>query len=128
MAQRITDLVSENKGRLKKYKIIIIGVTYKKNVRDLRDSPAIEIIEILQKKRNLVEYHDPYIPYLKINNINLKSIALTKKILSQAAAVVILTDHSNLNYKFIAENTNLIIDTRNVFKDITQAKAKVIKI
>lgn len=122
VAERISNLVS------KKSKIIVIGVTYKKDVRDLRDSPAIEIIDLLKKRGHKVDYHDPYIPYLKINSINLKSITLTKKALFSAGAVVILTDHSNIDYKFISRNSNLIIDTRNAVKDTNQKKGEIVKL
>lgn len=122
VANRISNLVS------KKSKIILIGVTYKKDVRDLRDSPAIEIIDFLQKKGHKVDYYDPYITYLKINSINLKSIALTKKALCNAAAVVIITDHSSIDYKFIANNSNLIIDARNTIKNMGQKRGKIVKL
>lgn len=128
VAEKVSNLVSKSKTEVRKSKIIIIGVTYKKDVKDLRDSPAIEIIDILRKKGNVVEYSDPHIPYLKINSINLKNIRLTKKVLSRAAAVVILTNHSNIDYKFIADNSNLVIDTRNALKGITRTKAKIIRI
>lgn len=122
VAEKISNLLS------KKSKILVIGVAYKKDVRDLRDSPAIEIINSLQKKGHKVDYHDPYIPYLEINGIHLKNVALHKKVLSEAAAVVVLTDHSNIDYKFIAGNSKLIIDTRNAVKNINQKKGRIIKL
>ncbi len=97
-------------------RILVSGVTYKKDVKDLRKSPALDIIEILQKKNADVSYYDPLIPYLKINTINLKSIVLTKKTLKEFDCVIIATDHSLVDYNFILKNSKFIFDTRNVYK------------
>jgi len=99
-------------------KVLVIGVAYKKDVKDLRESPALEIVDILMKKGALVSYYDPYLPYLKIHNINLKGVKFNKAAFKDSECVVIITDHSNIDYKFIAENSKLVVDTRNVLKDI----------
>ena len=99
-------------------KVLVIGVAYKKDVKDLRESPALEIVDILMKKGALVSYYDPYLPYLKIHNINLKGVKFNKATFKDSDCVVIITDHSNVDYKFIAENSKLVVDTRNVLKDI----------
>jgi len=99
-------------------KVLVIGVAYKKDVKDLRESPALEIVDILMKKGALVSYYDPYLPYLKIHNINLKGVKFNKAAFKDSDCVVIITDHSNVDYKFIAENSKLVVDTRNVLKDI----------
>lgn len=102
---------------LKCSKVLIVGVAYKKDVKDLRESPALEIIDLLIKKGALVSYYDPYLPYLKIHDINLKGIKFNKDSFGDSDCVVIVTDHSSVNYGFIAENSDLIVDTRNVYKD-----------
>jgi UDP-N-acetyl-D-glucosamine dehydrogenase len=98
-----------------KAKILVLGVTYKKDVKDLRESPALEIIEILKTKKTKVSYADPYIPYLDMNNIRLKSISITDKVLSAYDLVVLAADHSQFDYNRIARNAKLIFDTRNAF-------------
>jgi len=99
-------------------KVLVIGAAYKKDVKDLRESPALEIVDILMKKGALVSYYDPYLPYLKIHNINLKCAKFNKATFKDSDCVVIITDHSNVDYKFIAENSKLVVDTRNVLKGI----------
>ena len=94
----------------------------KKDVKDLRKSPALDIIEILQKKNMDISYFDPLIPYLKINHINLKSIDLSIGNLNKFHCVVIVTDHSAVDYDFILRNSKLIFDTRNVYKDCKNSK------
>jgi UDP-N-acetyl-D-glucosamine dehydrogenase len=101
---------------LNKAKVLILGVAYKKDVKDLRESPALEIIEDLKKKKAVVNFFDPYIPYLKIDNIDLKGTALTRQNLKKADCVVLVTDHSGVDYDFVRKNSKLIFDTRNVYK------------
>ena len=93
-----------------------MGVAYKKNINDTRESPAFEIIKILkQKYRALVEYHDPYVPYIKnLRNydLNMRSIEITSKKIKEFDIVILVTNHDNLNYKLIKKNSNLLVDTR----------------
>ena len=107
---------------LKKAKILVMGVTYKKDIKDLRKSPSLDIINILQKRNVKVAYFDPLIPYLKLNNINLKSIELTKDKLNKFDCVVIATDHSSVDYGFILKNSRFIFDTRNAYRGIKSGK------
>ncbi|MDA9946551.1 nucleotide sugar dehydrogenase [Candidatus Marinimicrobia bacterium] len=101
--------------------ILIVGVAYKKDIDDCRESPALDIISLLDREGANVQYHDPYVENLNFNDIDLKSIIkFDKDSIKNFDACVILTNHSNINYKIIAENSNLIIDTRNVFHDINR--------
>ena len=103
----------------KKKKILIIGISYKKNVDDCRESPSLDIILELQKKEAYVSYHDPYvvkIPDTRKHKINLKSIKLNKKNIQNFDCVLILTDHDNINYNLIKNNSKLIFDSRGIFK------------
>jgi UDP-N-acetyl-D-glucosamine dehydrogenase len=102
-------------GTAKGKKILVLGVTYKKDVKDLRESPALEIIELLKKQNANVAYSDPCIPYLRINNINLKATRISKSHLSKQDCVVLVTDHSSFNYRLIAQHAGKILDTRNAF-------------
>ncbi|MCX7943651.1 MAG: nucleotide sugar dehydrogenase [Deltaproteobacteria bacterium] len=97
-------------------KILILGVAYKKDIDDMRESPAIRIIEILKDKGAKVFYHDdffPVFPKLRAHKINMKSSKLSKRFLNSLDAAIITTDHSHLDYEFIAKNVRILIDTRN---------------
>jgi UDP-N-acetyl-D-glucosamine dehydrogenase len=122
VVQRVTDILGSERVNLSPTKILVIGVTYKKDIKDLRKSPAIDIIEILQKKGAAVAYHDPLIPFLKLNRIDLKSIELTKEILHKFELVIIATDHTSLDYGFILKSSRRLFDTRNVYKNITDTR------
>jgi len=94
---------------------LVLGVTYKKDIKDLRESPALDVIEILQKEGAKASYSDPHIPYLDIGKIKLKSTQLTAINLQNQDLVMLVTDHSDFKYSFIAKNSRLVFDTRNAF-------------
>lgn len=130
VVERVIRELNSCKKALKASKILVIGAAYKKDVKDLRESPAIEVIDILQRANAQVSYHDPYLPYLEINGINLKSIKLTSEHLKDKDCVLILTDHSNVDYELILKHASVIVDTRNVYKNIKikQYQDKVVKL
>jgi len=116
VVERVAELLEEKNSSIEGAKVLVLGVTYKKDVKDLRESPALEIIEYLQHRKAKVNFFDPYIPYIKLNGINLKGINLTKDNLKKFDCVVLITDHSDVNYGFVRNNAKLIFDTRNVYK------------
>ncbi|MFL2994668.1 MAG: nucleotide sugar dehydrogenase [Candidatus Neomarinimicrobiota bacterium] len=114
----ISSSLNTNQKSLNGSKILIIGVAYKSDINDFRESPALDIIELLKYAGSNVEYYDPFIPALSFNDVKLKSIKeLDKRNINQFDACAVLTDHSEIDYKLLADNSNLIIDTRNVFKN-----------
>ena len=104
------------KSKLKK--ILLIGVAYKKNIDDIRESPAIDFINILTKKGVKVDFHDPFVEILKSRKLkkNYYSKKLNIDLLKKYDCSVILTNHTSVNYKKIKKYSKLIFDTRNVFK------------
>lgn len=98
-------------------KILVLGAAYKKDIDDLRESPAISIIRDLLRKGGNVVYNDPYIPRLKVNGQTLRSKPLIKDLVKKADCVIILTDHSAYDYPWIVKNAKLIIDTRGIIKE-----------
>lgn len=116
VVNRVVKLLRKSKKNVSGEKILILGVTYKKGVKDLRESPALDIIEILEKKGFKIDFYDPLIPYLKIKNINLKRTSLKANNLKKYACAIIVTDHQEINYEYLRKNSKLIFDTRNVYK------------
>ena len=101
---------------LKNCKILLIGMAYKKNIDDIRESPSLDILYLLNKYKSRVEYFDPYIPNFIFNKVKKTSLNdLNSEVLKRFDAVIILTDHSSVDYKLIKNNSKLIIDTRNVY-------------
>ncbi len=113
---QITGSLKAVRKKLGTARVLVIGVTYKKDVNDLRESPALEIIEGLKRKKINVTYHDPLIPYLNVNGIRMRSRRLTPALLKKQDIVLIVTDHSDLDYRMIAANAALAFDARNAFE------------
>ncbi len=120
VVQRVGEALNDKGKAVKGARILVIGVAYKRNVGDMRESPALEIIHLLRTKGAKVQYHDPFVPALREETFSLKSVPLSTATLAQADCVVVVTDHDQLNYKFIERGSRLVLDTRNVF-----AKARV---
>lgn len=116
VADCLKEILIQRGVKLAGAKILVIGVTYKKDVKDLRKSPGLDIIEVLQKNRARVSYHDPLIPYLKFNHTDLRSVNLDARVLSCFDCALIVADHSCLDYDLILKKSRLIFDTRNVYK------------
>lgn len=118
---RLKEILKERQRNLAGAKVLVVGVTYKKDVKDLRKSPPLMLVELLQKARARVDYHDPIIPYLEIDRIHLKSTALHKG-LSSYDVVVIATDHTQVDYDFILRRAKVIFDVKNVYAGLKDKK------
>ena len=113
----------KNKITKKKAKLLFVGVAYKKNVDDCRESPAIQMMEKLDKDQFNISYYDPYIENINLNKKTLFSLnKLNFKQFKNYEAVIITTDHSKINYNLILKNSKIIFDTRGVYKDSNQSK------
>jgi UDP-N-acetyl-D-glucosamine dehydrogenase len=128
VVQKITDALNERSKSVKGSKILILGVAYKKDVNDTRESPALDIIEILRKKGASVLYSDPYVPQLIADDYNIVSQELREELLKNIDCVVIVTNHSEFDYQYIVSHAPLVVDTRNATKGMNAGKEKVVKI
>ncbi len=115
---KATEILNLHRKTVKGSKILILGIAYKKNVDDMRESPAVIIMEKLRKMGALINYHDPHVkkfPKMREHNFDLKSIKLNKFNISKYDLVILTTDHDQVDYKFIKSNAKLIVDTRGVY-------------
>ncbi|GFP22720.1 UDP-N-acetyl-D-glucosamine dehydrogenase [Candidatus Hakubella thermalkaliphila] len=108
--------------------VLILGVAYKKDTNDWRYSPALKIIELLEKEGLNVLYHDPYVAEINIDNKVYKSSLLTEGILNRVACLLIVTDHTDLDYEWIVGNSKIVVDCRNATKDILDKFKNIIRI
>ena len=113
VVQKVADALNDDGKPVKGSRILILGVAYKRNVSDVRESPALDIIEMLKHRGALVEYHDPHVPVLEENGVVLKSVELTPARVKKADCVVIVTDHTRMNVTMVTVTAKLIVDTRN---------------
>ena len=107
--------------------IMVLGMAYKNDIDDLRESPAFDVYNLLEDLGATVCYHDPYCPKFKRNGGMVESVPLTAELLKTLDAVVITTAHKNIDYQFIVDNSNLVIDSRNVTKDLNNTEGKVMR-
>lgn len=128
VVSRCIEILSKKGISVKNGKVLLVGIAYKKNVDDARESPGIKILKILKEKGfKKVDYYDPYVREIKKTRQiphPIKSISFTKSNLKKYDACLIITDHSNIDYKTISEIIPVIIDTRNVYK---KYKANIFK-
>jgi UDP-N-acetyl-D-glucosamine dehydrogenase len=94
-------------------KVLVVGVAYKKDIDDMRESPALDIIRLLEQYGATVTYHDPYVPALEEDGHAFASVPLTRETLAGSDCVLIVTDHSSLDYELIRKHAPLIVDTRH---------------
>jgi len=94
--------------------VLVVGVAYKKDIDDIRESPAIDIIRLLQQRGAMVVYHDPFVPHLKEDTVDLRSVPLTPAQLGAADCAIIVTDHSAVDYALVARHVRRVVDTRHV--------------
>ncbi len=121
MPFHMVDLVREGLNRKRKAisvsQILVIGVAYKKNVNDVRESPALDVIKLLENDGAELSFYDPYVSFVGLNGNRMMGMeTLTKETLNNSDAIVIMTDHDQIDFQFVLENSNLIIDSRNVIK------------
>ena len=120
----------EKKKSLKGSKVLVLGLAYKKDIDDLRESPSIELIELLKQKGAKVDYNDPYIPKThkqREHDLQMTSRELSARMLASYDVVVISTDHSDYDYNWIVKNAKLIVDTRNAAKNVRTNRKKIVK-
>ena len=132
MPSVVSTLVGDGLNRVSKSirgsKIMILGVAYKKNVSDCRESPALDVMRLLTEKGAILSYNDPLVPTLRLGRSLLKSVAASSATIAEHDCVIILTDHSAYHIPSIVEAARLVIDTRNATKDLRGFKDKIIKL
>ena len=121
VVERIKGVLDDAGKCLDKSRILVLGITYKRDVADLRESPAVEIIDLLRENKARVDYVDPYIPVIALRNEELATVPLDEALLSEADCVVIHTDHSLFDYASIVRAASLVIDTRNATAGLSGA-------
>jgi UDP-N-acetyl-D-glucosamine dehydrogenase len=113
-------------------KILILGVAYKKNVDDMRESPSLKLIELIEARGAQAEYFDPYVPVIPMTREHAslagrRSVALDAKMLADYDAVLIATDHDNVDYRLVADHAKVVVDTRNACARAGVAEGRVVK-
>jgi len=125
MPRHVVNLVMEalntRRQALNGARVLVLGVTYKRDVADLRESPALEILSLLRERGAVVSYHDPHAPELAVGENRLMSEPLDCRSLSEKDCALIVTDHTSVDYGAVVANCPLVVDTRNVTRRLAHA-------
>jgi UDP-N-acetyl-D-glucosamine dehydrogenase len=127
---KLGDALNDGGKCLKNARVLVLGIAYKKDIDDMRESPALEVIELLREKGAKVLYNDPLIPRIpkvRKHDLDMKSSSLTSRLLNSVDAVMIITDHSAYDYAWIVEQAPLVVDTRNATRNVRKYRAKIVK-
>src|SRR5437868_3011845 len=131
VVERIGKVLNDRSRSIRGSRILLLGVAYKKDVDDVRESPALEIMEILQAQGAALSYSDPYIPRLHkmraYDFSNMSSLPLNEEVLKSQDVVLITTDHSSIDYQWVVDSAPLIVDTRNATRRVTRGREKIVK-
>src|ERR1043166_877692 len=130
VVQLVSDGLNDERKAMKGSNVLLLGVAYKKDINDVRESPALSIIDRLRAKGANVRYHDPFVTDLSFEDESLQSVPLTNEELKSSDCVIIVTDHSEIDYKRVCSLAPLIVDTRNALNgDVRrESSARIIRL
>ncbi|MGQ0537608.1 MAG: nucleotide sugar dehydrogenase [Gemmatimonadaceae bacterium] len=126
VVRKIARVLNEHRKAVNGSRILVLGVAYKKDIDDMRESPALDVIRLLEERGAEVEYHDPHVPFFTENGHTLRAVDLTADRLASADAVVIVTDHSAVDYQMVVDHAELVVDTRNSTRGLKPSKARLV--
>src|SRR5438132_506750 len=131
VVERVGKALNDRSKSIRGSKILVLGVAYKKDVDDVRESPALEIMEILQHNGAVLSYSDPYIPRLHkmraYDFSHMSSLDLTEDLLKSQDLVLITTDHTSVDYQRVVDHAPLVVDTRNATRSVTRGREKIVR-
>ena len=130
VVRKVGEALNGERKAINGSKILVLGLAYKKDVDDIRESPSIELIELLQERGAKVDYNDPFVARThkqREHDLQMTSKKLSEKMLKSYDCVLIATDHSSYDYEFIVKHARLVIDTRNAAGKVRQNRQKIVK-
>lgn len=117
VVERVTEAMNRVRKSLNGSRVLLLGMSYKPNVNDVRESPAFDIAQLLMQRGANIEYHDPYVPQVSLEDQMLESQDLSAELLASVDVVVITTDHSSVDYGFVTEHASIVVDPRNAIRE-----------
>ena len=126
VVEKVADALNDDRKAVNGSRILVLGIAYKKDIDDMRESPALDIIRLLEELGADVVYHDPYVPSFQEDGIRHEGVDLTEPELTRADAVVVVTDHSSVDYQRVVNTAGLVVDTRNATGKCKPGRARLI--
>ncbi|MEO7084240.1 MAG: nucleotide sugar dehydrogenase, partial [Gemmatimonadaceae bacterium] len=128
VVEKVTQGLNIDRKSVNGSSVLVLGIAYKRDIDDMRESPALDIIRLLEEAGAVVTFHDPHISSMREDGHLRHSVALTAEALAATDAVVIVTDHVAVDYQMVVDNSTLVIDSRNVTASLTPSKARVVSL
>jgi UDP-N-acetyl-D-glucosamine dehydrogenase len=125
---KVARALNEDRKAVNGSRVLVLGVAYKRDINDVRESPALDVIRLLETDGADVVYHDPYIPTIREDGHEWSSVALSDQELERADVVVIVTDHRSVDYQRVVDCTALVVDTRNATAPTTPTRARIVSL
>ena len=131
VVHKVAEALNDERRSVRGSRVLVLGVAYKKDIDDLRESPALSVMALLQARGAKVSYHDPFCPEIRddghtpLQNLPMASVQLSDTLLEAMDAVVIVTDHSSVSYRRVARHASLVVDTRGVMRGV-EGRARVV--
>lgn len=126
VVEKIAHALNEDRKAVNGSRVLVLGIAYKRDIDDMRESPALDVMRLLEARGASVAYHDPFVASFREDGHEASSVALTKDELAKADAVVVVTDHTKVDYQFVVDHASLIVDTRNALAKAKPSRARII--
>lgn len=128
VVNKVTAALNNASKSVKGSRILMLGVAYKKDINDIRESPALDVFRLLEHKGAILCYNDPYIPQFTEDNVSLSSTELSEAVVESMDCIVLVTDHSSYDYQWLVDHAKIFVDTRHATKNVTDTKHVVVKL
>jgi UDP-N-acetyl-D-glucosamine dehydrogenase len=128
VVEKVASALNDERKAVNGSRVLVLGIAYKRDIEDVRESPALDVIRLLEELGADVAYHDPYVPSFQEDGVRHESVALTDDELKRRDIVVIVTDHSTVDYQRLVDRASLIVDTRNATARTTPARARIVSL
>jgi UDP-N-acetyl-D-glucosamine dehydrogenase len=128
VVEKVARALNEARKPVNGSRVLVLGAAYKKDIDDMRESPALDVMRLLEERGAMVDYHDPYVAVVRENGHERRSVALTPDALRGADAVVIVTDHSNVDYQAVVDHAEIVVDTRNATARTRPSRARLVSL
>ncbi len=126
VVQKVSDALNEARKAVRGSRILVLGVAYKRDIDDVRESPALDVIRLLEERGAHVEFHDPFVVEFREEGHSRTGVEMSDEMLRWADAVVIVTDHKTVDYQRVVDQAAVVVDTRNVTAGLTPGRARIV--
>jgi UDP-N-acetyl-D-glucosamine dehydrogenase len=126
VVQKVADALNDVRKAVRGSRVLVLGVAYKRDIDDVRESPALDVIRLLEERGGHVEFHDPFVTEFREDGHTRRGVELSDEMLRWADAVVVVTDHKSVDYQRVVDHATLVVDTRNVTAGLTSGRARIV--